>query len=220
MRSATEAGRLASTWALRRIATVTRCPHGVAAVRTTSHGIRRAPECCVQRSSESLGSSLPPRRLPFPVRPRGLPAAAVPRGFHRGFILSYAFVPSRVSRDTTRPDDPGTSLGLPSLFATSTGGVHSRGRPRPASFRPRRFARPRRLAPLPALRVYFTPLPRPGFALQGFPLARSRTGSSPAVALLSFARDPCQKFYPMAPGSRARLQGFSPLANPSLTRVG
>jgi len=110
-------------------------------------------------------------------------------------------------------------LGFPSLFATPTGGVHSRGRPRPASFRPRRFARPRRLAPLPALRVYFTPLPRPGFALQGFPLARSRTGSSPAVALLPFARNPCQQFYPMAPGSRARLQGFAPLANPSLTKV-
>lgn len=113
MRSATEAGRLASTWALRRIATVTRCPRGVTAARTTSHGIRRAPECCMQRSSESLGSSLPPRRLPFPVRPCGFPPAAVPRGFHRGFILSYAFAPSRVSRITARPADPGTSLGLP-----------------------------------------------------------------------------------------------------------
>jgi hypothetical protein len=34
--------------------------------------------------------------------------------------------------------------------------------------RPRRFARPRRLAPLPALRACFIPLPRTGFILQGF----------------------------------------------------
>ena len=70
-----------------------------------------------------------------------------------------------------------------------------------------------------ALRVYFTPQPRPGFALQGFSLARSRTGSSPAVALLSFTRCPCPQFYPWAPGPRARLQGFAPLTSPSQTAV-
>jgi hypothetical protein len=36
-----------------------------------------------------------------------------------------------------------------------------------ATFRPRRFSRPRRFAPPLALRVYFAPQPRPGFALQG-----------------------------------------------------
>ena len=48
-------------------------------------------------------------------------------------------------------------------------------------FRPRRFTRPRRLAPPSALRVCFAPLPRPGFSLQGFSLPRSRTASSAAV---------------------------------------
>jgi hypothetical protein len=42
-------------------------------------------------------------------------------------------------------------------------------------FRPRRFSRPRRLSPPPGLWVYFTPQPRPGFALQGFSLASSRS---------------------------------------------
>ena len=42
-------------------------------------------------------------------------------------------------------------------------------------------------------RVYFAPQPRPGFALQGFSLSRSRTSSSLAVALLSFARGPCSR---------------------------
>jgi len=36
-----------------------------------------------------------------------------------------------------------------------------------STVRPRRFSRPRRFAPLRALRVYFTPLPRPGFTFQG-----------------------------------------------------
>jgi hypothetical protein len=44
-----------------------------------------------------------------------------------------------------------------------------------------------------SLRVYFTPLPRPGFALQGLSPSRSRTSSSLAVALLSFARGPCSR---------------------------
>jgi len=81
------------------------------------------------------------------------------------------------------------------------GGVHSaephfrsaprHGHPKPASFRPRRFSRPRRLAPPPTLRACFIPQPRPGFALQGFPLAGSRAGSSPAVALVSFLLADC-----------------------------
>jgi hypothetical protein len=169
--------------------------------------------------SGCLGYLIPPRRSSFPTRPRGLPPAAVPQCFHIGFILSCAFRPSRVSRATARPTKPGTSHGLPSLIATSTGGVHSRGRPRPATVRPRRFSRPRRFPPPPTLRVYFTPLPRPGSALQGLPLARSRAGSSPAAALLSFTPAPCPQFYPTAPGNSARLQGFSPLASPWRTMV-
>jgi len=86
-----------------------------------------------------------------------------------------------------------TSLGVSFPIATSTGGVHVRGHPRPASFRPRRFSRPRRLAPPPALRVYFTPQPRPGFTLQGFSLRRSRTTSSVAVALVTFHRFRCHR---------------------------
>ena len=165
------------------------------------------------------GYLIPLRRSSFPSRPCGLPLATVPQSFRLGFILSCAFRPSRASRVTARSAEPSTSHGLPSLIATSTGGVHDRGRPRPTPFRPRRFARPRRLPPPPILRVCFTPLPRPGFALQGLPLARSRAGSSPAVALLSFAPAPCPQFDPTAPGNSARLQGFSPLASPWRTMV-
>jgi hypothetical protein len=138
--------------------------------------------------------SLPPRRSPFPVRPRGFQPPPSPAIFITGSSSrALSFPPEFLVRPPAQPNRA-PSMGFLALIATSTGGVHARGHPKPASFRPRRFARPRRLAPLPALWVCFTPLPRPGFALQGFPLARSGTGSSPAPALLSFARDPCQQF--------------------------
>jgi len=55
--------------------------------------------------------------------------------------------------------------------------------------RPRRFSRPRRFAPPPALWVYFTPQPRPGFALQGFLPSPSRAASSTSRALPSVDED-------------------------------
>jgi hypothetical protein len=63
-------------------------------------------------------------------------------------------------------------------------------------------------------RVCFTPQPRPGFALQGVSLARSRTSSSPAVALLSLPGTSAPRL-PESQKRRARLQGLAPLANPS-----
>ena len=92
---------------------------------------------------------------------------------------SLGFVPHRdVSRRSPLPH------GLPRA---------GRRRPTSAAFRPRRFARPRRLSPPSALRVYFAPLPRPGFALQGFCSANSRTDSSSAVALLAFEPVSCRQ---------------------------
>jgi len=72
------------------------------------------------------------------------------------------------------------SLGFHALIAALACGVHIRPETHPrASFRPRRFSRPRRLPPPQALRVCFTPQPRPGFALQGFVPLR---GAVPAFA--------------------------------------
>jgi hypothetical protein len=71
------------------------------------------------------------------------------------------------------------SLGLRrSLCATSAGDVYWLDRA-PSSIltvHPRRFARPRWVLPSPALRVCFTPLPRPGFPFRGLSLDTSRTG--------------------------------------------
>jgi len=102
------------------------------------------------------------------------------------------------------------SLGVPSLIAASTSGVHiCPGYHSRALVRPRRFSRPRRFAPPPALRVCFTPLPRPGFALQGFvpltePYRVSPADSCPLDVERNHLRfDPRQR-------SRPRLQGFAP----------
>ena len=46
----------------------------------------------------------------------------------------------------------------------------------------------------PTSRVYFTPQPRPGFTLQGFPLVRSVMSSSPTTALLSLPELPTPSF--------------------------
>jgi hypothetical protein len=56
------------------------------------------------------------------------------------------------------------------------------------SFRPQRFSRSRRFTPSPSVWACFIPLPRPGFALQGFSPLPSRPASSTGRALLSLAR--------------------------------
>jgi len=82
------------------------------------------------------------------------------------------------------------------------------GFPGPALFRPRRFTRPRRFAPPPALRVCFTPQPRPGFALQGVSPRRSRTVSSTATALVSLAPLHCPTVARRAPRNVAPPSGL------------
>ena len=57
---------------------------------------------------------------------------------------------------------------LPSSRHQPAASTAARGTTPELTFRPRRFSRPRRLPPPPALRVCFTPQPRPGFAPQGF----------------------------------------------------
>jgi len=212
MRSAAEAGRLDTTHGPAKDCDACceppRCHHRAG---NPLMGSSCASECCVRRPIEPIGLLETAWRHRFRIALAGFGAS--PSAVHSRvrLILSCASPSLQSTSSLHRPGSscPGAFPGLPSLIATSTGGVHVREHPKLASFRPRRFARPRRLAPLPALRVCFTPQPRPGFALQGVSLARSRTSSSPAVALMSLARNPCR----VAPAPEPRAPPSGPCSS-------
>jgi hypothetical protein len=88
------------------------------------------------------------------------------------------------------------------------------GVPLPPTCRPRRFSRPRRFPPPLALWVYFTPQPRPGFALQGFSLSHSRTTSSVARALPSVGDSSLLAVAHQRHVLPPRPQGFAPCESP------
>jgi hypothetical protein len=84
------------------------------------------------------------------------------------------------------PQRRAPSLGSYFPFATEASGVHSTpGFPHPTTFRPQRFSHSRRFAPPHTARACFIPLPRLGFALQGFSPLPSRLASSTSRALMS-----------------------------------
>jgi hypothetical protein len=133
------------------------------------------PDCGVHRVPRShLGLGRFRRALWF------LSDRRPPRTCVYGFILPRA---SRLLQSATATELPlvhRNDLGPPDVEERLPWGSSPSSRHQPAAstpardptpeltFRPRRFARPRRFSPPPALRVCFTPLPRPGFALQGF----------------------------------------------------
>jgi len=90
------------------------------------------------------------------------------------------------------------------------------GGPTSAALRPRRFARPRRFRPPPALRVCFTPLPRPGFHPSGIsppstaePI-RHRLLPSRRLALVAYEWLPIRASF-RGPALRALYRARSPL---------
>jgi hypothetical protein len=187
---------------LRRIQTGLCCRRVVTAASAASREVTCASEYYCSGVPGPLGCLIPPWRcrfrvafavfLPLPsplsfvgggssraLRPSSEFSEISPPGASRRRAPSLGFAPHRdVSRRSPLPH------GLPRA---------GHRRPTSAAFRPRRFARPRRLSPPSALRVYFAPLPRPGFALQGFCSANSRTDSSSAVALLAFEPVSCRQ---------------------------
>jgi hypothetical protein len=180
----------------RRLTTLARCCRGVTATSATSHGIGCTKEYCKKRRIERIGLLDPASASPFPVHPRGLPAVSVCR------TLSYSAHPLgrfAFPSESTNQRRPGTHVRAPSL------GFLPSSRHRPVESTHASFPSSLRSAHDVShvldglllhqpLRVCFTPQPRPGFALQGLPLAPSRAGSSPAVALVSLPAFPAVQF--------------------------
>jgi len=81
-------------------------------------------------------------------------------------------------------------------------------------FRPQRFSRSRRFAPLAALRACFIPLPRPGFTLQGLSPQPSHRDSSPRRPLVSLTTLASSRVTPTVQLLPSRLQGVDPGCDP------
>jgi len=118
------------------------------------------------------GSPPPPFPRRFRRRLRFLPVA-VRRLLTQAVSSSPSFVPlqSAALPDPPRPQPCGfTAKHLPwgsSPSSRRQPAASCDGLPKPTALHPRRFSRPRWLAPPLALWVCFTPQPRPGFSLQG-----------------------------------------------------
>jgi hypothetical protein len=141
-------------------------------------------------------SSIPPWRYCFQPCLRGFPPDTGPRSLA---------LPGSSSRELTAASKYNplytctsalASVRLPWGFVPPSRHQHraSTAAGNPTSrltFRPQRFSRSRRFAPLAALRACFIPLPCPRFTPQGFSPTVSRPGSSPGRSLLTSAPLAC-----------------------------
>jgi len=146
-----------------------------------------------------------------------------------GFILSYALRLFRVLPSVPAPGSPLSEAlkharsvlaellpwgCLPSSRRQPAASL--RRSPSFATFRPRRFARPRRFHPPLTLRVYFTPLPRPGFRPSGISppstaeSIRHRSVPSRRLASVTCKRLPVRASF-LGPALRALHRARSPL---------
>ncbi len=162
------------------------------------------------RSRLDLGLSTGIQRYLFVRRP--------PQTCVYGFILPRAFrllqssatndlLP--VSQKTLRPSDrpESASLGVPSLIAASTSGVHhSPGNPLPDFVPPSAFLTPSTVCSATSLAGLFHPAATSRVCPSGvYPSPRSRTGfPRPCHALLPFNAPACDQ------RMRPRLQGLAP----------
>jgi hypothetical protein len=193
----------------RRFATVARCCRGVAVPPATSRGVGYATECCKGRRIGLSGLPDPALASSLPIRLRGLPAVPVCRTLSRSAhpLVRFASPSESLEPLPARRCCPGSFPGLSSLIAASSGGVHRRGLPKPTPFRPRRFSRPRRLAPPPDFAGLFRPA------------ATSRvrsSGVSPDEKPHGLVARRCPR---VVARCRARLQGLAPLIHPSRRAV-
>jgi hypothetical protein len=175
-------------------------PHGVSRVLRGSGAERSA--LLVRRSRQAVSAAF---RCSLPLR--GPKAVASDLA-----SLNLARPGRRTPEERRRPLSAGSTLPrhLP-LQRIKGRGFGPRGLAAPATFRPRRFTRPRRLAPRDPARAYLIPVTLLGFRLQGLaPHRGART--SLEVRLLSCRSPPVALATP--PGARS-----SELSSPRRVRA-
>jgi len=151
------------------------------------------------------GYRTPIHASPFPADRDGLSRASSPGSIKIRVHPLVSFTLLRSSSCVGLPvvsPRRAPSLGFRARFAVSASeSTCTAGVPGQPTFRPRRFARPRRFPPRITSWVCFTPLPRPGFSLQGFPPAIQPGRLSTIVPPRCWHRDPAGG---LAAGARSR----------------
>jgi len=179
-------------------------PRGVARVLRGS--VRRVAPRLVRRSRPAVSAAPVFPSTPRAANRRSRPRLSRPRAPLQGTITEGStpifrtplarrpLGPLRLAPETFDPprfaperrSTPPSLASLPYSAFGAAGPVFA-GVASPATFRPRRFSRPRRFAPRDTFRVYFTPVTLLGFRLQGVAPLRgpdlSRGRCSPAVRI-------------------------------------
>ena len=167
----------------------------------------------VPRSRHGFGLSPgPTRSVPPPSAPSSDEVSSSLELAASSRVLRPARCPSCLVEPRDPTDRPkGASLGVLSLIAASAAGVHhSAGNPDPAvTFRPRRFPRPRRLAPPAAFAGLFHPAATSRVCPSGVCSSRGAVPGFPGPFMPSWrwAHPPATS--ECAPASRALLPAAS-----------
>jgi hypothetical protein len=186
-----------------------------------SHAVGHATECYEYRTSRPIGLGVSLHRLLVSKGPTRSSPGTVPHPVKGRFILSRAFLHFRELAASSLPFRADTSRHLPRGFfphrdMSEKSPLTVRFPSSHLPFRPQRFSRSRRFAPLFAVRAYFIPLPRAGFAFQGFSPLPSRCSSSLHLfsPLVVEMLSPANRQAVWRQILRPRLQGFVPSGDP------
>jgi hypothetical protein len=180
-----------------------------------SHEVGRSTESCEQRSCKRIGLPAPSMTSLFPESLSGLTSPPAPGPLRVRVHPPMSFTsPTEVQPLRTCPalacEAPPLGFRSPSRHQQRESTCERASQARP-TVRPRRFSRPRRLPPLPALRVCFTPQPRPGFTFQGFsPAARPERLVGAPCPPVGWQLSPAAELPRRRQLHPPRLQGFDP----------
>jgi len=150
-----------------------RCPTSCRQGAVTSREVGCSPEYYEHRPCGLIGLPAATSTLRFPARPGGTTSCVVPHllaktgSSSRELGLLFRVRTASNLRRARMRGAPSLGSRSQSRYQPRRSTCEQRSQPRP-TFRPRRFARPRRLTLSTTSWACFIPQPRPGFTSQGF----------------------------------------------------